>query len=156
MLMEDKDQIIEEIAVLVENREVYQRKIGKYAWEYRQKFGGVNSLKELAEDLKERHGLVISYKTLHNYSWVEEKLSPFEIPDDVAYRLRQLIAGTDDPKKWVDLLLAGATSKELFEAIKGKKAQPLIECPKCHFAFEKPTYADARAKAQEAIKDFKY
>lgn len=154
--MEDKDAIIEKIAALVSNRETYQLQIGKMAYDYRKMFGGVNSLKELAEDLKERHGLVISYKTLHNYAWVEEKLGGLEIPEDVPYRVRQMIAGTDNPKFWVDKIMAGATTKEIVFNIRGNLPPVLIECPKCHFAFSRPTHEDASQKAKEAIKNFKY
>jgi hypothetical protein len=153
--MQDNDQIIDKIADLLTNREKYQLMLGKLSLEYRRLNGSAESLRGLAEEIKERHGLVISWKTLHNYAWVEEKLGAFEIPEDVPYRIRQALAGVEDPKEWIDKILAGASSREIFEGIKGKHPMPLIECPKCHFAFERSTYADAHKKAQEAIKDFK-
>lgn len=154
--MTQNDEIIEQVAILLTNREKYQRSLGQLSLEYRKQNGTAESLKGLAEEIKERHGLAISWKTLHNYAWIEERLSGFEIPEDVPFRIRQAIAGTDNPKEWIDRLVAGANSKEIYEGIRGKRPPILIECPKCHFAFEKPTYADAYQKAKEATKDFKY
>ena len=117
---------------------------------------GMDALKGLVEDLKERHGLTISWRTLHNYSWVEDRLADFELPEDIPYRLRQIIAGTDNPKLWVDKVNSGITTKEVIEAIRGKRPRPLIECPMCHHAFERPDYNEAHKKAQEETKDFQY
>lgn len=138
--MNDSDQIIEKIATLVESREKYQLFLGKYALKYRRIYGGLDSLKQLAEELKERHGLSISYKTLHNYAWVEEKLGEFEIPEDVPYRVRQKIAGTSNPKEWIDKIMAGATSKEIYEGIQGVKPEVKLECPNCHKLFLRNEY----------------
>ncbi len=150
----ENDKIIEQIAGLLTSREKYQRLLGQLALEYRRQNGSAESLRGLAEEIKERHGLSVSWKTLHNYAWVEEKLNMFELPEDIPYRIRQAIAGTQDPKKWVDMILAGASTAEIFEGIKGKQPKPLVECPKCHFAFERPSYIDAQIKAKEAIKNF--
>jgi hypothetical protein len=149
------DSYIETIAGLISNREHYQRTLGQVALEIR-KAQGMDALKGLVEDLKERHGLTISWRTLHNYSWVEDRLADFELPEDIPYRLRQLIAGTPNPKEWVDKVNAGATTAEIFIAVRGNKPRPLIECPACHHAFERPSYIDARKKAIEETKDFQY
>lgn len=155
-MMQDKDQIIEQVAALVDNRENYQRILGKLALEYRTRFGGVNSLKELSNEIAERHGLKIAPSTLHNYSWVEDTLKDLEIPEDVPFRFRQIIAGSGEAEKWVKELMDGASTGEIIEAIKGKSKRPLVECPKCHFAFERPTYNEALKKAKEETKDFEY
>lgn len=152
----NKDEIIEKVAGLISSREHYQRLLGQLALEYRKTFGGVNSLKELSVEIKERHGLSVSAGTLHNYSWVEDRLQNFEIPEDVPFRIRQMIAGTDNPEVWVDKLNEGASNKEVEISIRGEKPRPLMECPKCHFAFERPRYNEMYEKAKKETKDFEY
>lgn len=152
-----QEDIIEQIASLITSREHYQRMLGQIALEYRQTHGGtIECLKELASEVKERHGLSISWNTLHNYSWVEDRLKDLEIPEDISFRIRQVIAGTDNPSEWVKKINEGATTREIYEGIKGKQPRPLVECPKCHFAFERPSSNDAYERAKEATKDFKY
>lgn len=135
MLMQKWDVYIETLAKAITSREHYQRTLGQIALEVRRE-GGSEALKGLVEDLKERHGLVLSPKTLHNYSWVEEKLAAYQIPDDVPYRLRQILAGVEEPAIWIDKIIAGATTQEIIEGIKGKSPVRLIECPHCHQMFE--------------------
>lgn len=152
----EKDEIIEKIAALVDNRERYQRVLGQLALEYRKRFGGIESLKELSREIAERHGLKVAPATLHNYSWVEDRLKDFDVPEDVPFRVRQVIAGSSNPQEWIDKLKEGATTNEIVVGIKGTKPRPLIECPNCHFAFEKPLYAEAVERAKEETKDFIY
>lgn len=135
--MEEWDKFIESIATLISNREHYQRSLGQLALEVR-KTHGIDALKSLVNDIKERHGLSVSWKTLYNYSWVEDRLHDFNLPEDIPFRLRQVIAGTPNPKEWIDKVNQGATSKEIYEAIKGKAPRPVIECPQCRHIFEKP------------------
>ena len=101
--MEDWEKYIETIAGLVNSREKYQRLLGQIALEVRRTIN-TYALKDLAEDVKERHGIKISWKTLYKYSWVENKLIGIDLPEDISYRTRELIARSKDPKKYADML----------------------------------------------------
>lgn len=151
--MEEKDQIIEQVASLIGNRDKYQLKLGKLALEYRNKFGGMGSLKELSMEIKERHGLTISPVTLHNYSWIELKLGAFDLPEDISFNARQAIAGTENPQEWVKKITEGMSSREIIELIKGKRPRRRVECPVCKHTFEVPTYVEAKQRAKEAVKE---
>ena len=133
--MENWDKYIDEVASLIEHREGYQKSLGKIALEIRKLFG-MQSLKTLSEDIKERHGLTISPSTLHNYSWVEEKLGGYDIPEDIPYRLRQLLASNEDREKWIKKIMEGASSKEIYDAIKGPRPPMIVDCPACGHEFE--------------------
>lgn len=150
--MENWDNYVETIASLISNRENYQKLLGKVALEVRRDVN-TEALKDLSKDIEERHGLSISWNTLYNYSWVEEKVGHLDIPDDLPFRARQLLAGTKNPEEWLDKVKEGMSVKELFIAIKGKPQRRSVECPSCHRIFEIPTAKEALKKAKEYVGD---
>jgi len=120
------DKYIIKITKLIENREKYQLIMGKVSHEI-QEVGG--SLKGFAEDLRETTGQVISYKTLQNYAWVHSRTSHLKLPEDISYRARQAIAGSEDPERWVKEIKNGASSAQIFRMIKGEPE--IKKCPFC-------------------------
>src|SRR3990167_9127688 len=121
--MDEWDNYIETLARITTAKERYNRLVGQIALEVRQK-SGVDALKMLVEDVKERHGIPFSWKTLLNYAWIEEKTKDLAIPEDVTFKTRQAIAGAFDPQKYVDLLLQGVSSAEIYRMIRGDRRAP--------------------------------
>jgi len=85
----------------------------------------------------------VSKHNLKIYAWVERKLDKLEIPPDIPWSSLRVIAGTNNPKKWVDRVvkegLSFAEVKYLVYKEKGiepKHAHQKIKCPKCSFITE--------------------
>lgn len=108
--------------------------MGQIALEIKQT-QGTEAIKGLVEAVKERHGLTLSWKTLLNYAWIEEKTKDLAIPDDISFKTRQAIAGAEDPQKYVDLILQGVSSGEIYRMIRGEPEKKEIACPSCGFKF---------------------
>ncbi len=123
------DDFIEEVAKITENKEHYQRSLALMAIEITKTYGDT-ALKVLSEEIKERHGKTISYNTLQNYKWVEEKTGHFDFPDDISFFVRQAIAGTDDPQIWADKVKEGLSGMEIYRLIKEGRYNKTT-CPVC-------------------------
>lgn len=123
------DEYIEKLAQIITSRENYQRLLGQMALELTDRFGG-SSLKVISEDLKENHGLRISFKTLQNYRWVEDRTAKLNLPDDIPYGLRQKIAGSDKAEDYAKQLQEGASSADIFRQIRNDTKNKEI-CPTC-------------------------
>ena len=80
----------------------------------------------------------VSKHNLKIYAWVERKLDKLEIPPDIPWSSLRVIAGTNNPKKWVDKIndegLSFAEVKRAVMEEKGIEPQhehKKITCPKC-------------------------
>jgi hypothetical protein len=133
------DQIVEQVSVLVLQREKYQGTLGKLAKEVADTYG-VPALKDLAEAIKETHGVILAVSTLKNYRWVYEKTSHLNLPEDLSYVTRQYIATSGDPEGWarkiIDAGLSGPEAVRLIRESKGlndRRKKRL--CPSCGATF---------------------
>lgn len=114
------DGYVQRIASLVENRENYQRLLGKTASIVVKDYGN-EALIKLADDVKETSGRTISITTLRNYKWVWEKTSPFDLPEDLSFRCLQSLAASKNPEKYVQLIKEGRSSSEIVRLIREER-----------------------------------
>ena len=85
----------------------------------------------------------VSGHVLKIYAWVERKLDKLEIPSDIPWSSLRVIAGTNNPKKWVDRIneegLSFAEVKRLVMEEKGIEPQEkhkIHKCGNCGFEAE--------------------
>lgn len=116
-------------------KDLPQRILGKIAIQL--KADKTNTMRQFSKDIG------VSIHVLQIYSWVERRLDGLEIPEDIPWSALRIIAGADDPKKWVDRVvkegLSFAEVKYLVYKEKGiepKHAHQKIKCPKCSFITE--------------------
>lgn len=133
--MTEWEGYVQEVAVLIENREKYQRKLGEIAADVQAEQGSA-ALEGFAEDVKETTGRTISHKTLRNYAWVWNQTSHLELPLDITYRAQQALAGTPEPDKWFKKMIdEGWSSAELVLHIRKAKGLDVdkkrILCENC-------------------------
>lgn len=126
----DLSEYVAQLSTIIDSRENYQRILGRIALEVSNQYGNV-ALDVLSEELKETQGNNISPITLRNYRWVEEKTGHLDLPEDISYRTRQAIAGTDDPQRWASKIKdEGISSAEAYYLIRGKPKAKV--CPHCN------------------------
>jgi hypothetical protein len=85
----------------------------------------------------------VSTDSLQIYMWVERRLEGLIIPADIPWSALRVIAGSDDPAKWVKRIvdegLSFAEVKRLVSIEKGipeKHGHKVIKCTKCGFKTE--------------------
>ena len=133
-MQEQWDKYIDNIARILATKESYQILLGEQANEVIDKFGSF-ALKDLAEAIKDRHGIQTSHKTLYNYAWVMRKTKEYHLPDDISFRVRQMIAGSADPKHWVEEIDKGMSSAEVAHALRPTEDNNIV-CPYCKKEFD--------------------
>lgn len=133
----DYDEAIIKISELLDKKEHYQRTLGKIASEVAQDWGS-DKLKELAEDIKETHGLHITYNSLRNYRYVYDNTKDLELPEDLSYRTLQYIASSGRPAFWaLRIKKEGLSSAEVYHILRVEKGYDQdridreIVCPSC-------------------------
>jgi len=115
------EEKLQEASTLVENREHFQKKMGKLAYEISDLYGK-DALAGFASEIQETYGLTISQSTLKNYAWVFEKTSKLELPADLSYRTLQYIASSGDPEMWAKRIKdEGLSSAEVYRLIREMK-----------------------------------
>ena len=83
----------------------------------------------------------VSIHTLRIYSWVEKRLEGIDFPEDLPWSALRLVAGTDDPKSWIDKLTEqGWSVAELRRKIMLASGKPerhhkhkTLKCSSCGF-----------------------
>jgi hypothetical protein len=127
---------------LIENREKYQRILGRLSYDISKEFGP-DKLSDFSRDLKEGYGLQISASTLKNYKWVYDKTHELDLPEDLSYRTLQYIASSGKPEFWATKIKnEGLSSAEVYHLIredKGldkKKVVKMEICPACGHEFQ--------------------
>lgn len=128
-MREEWDDYINDIAGILATKEGYQIMLGRKANDVIEKFGTF-ALKDLAEEIKERHGISTSHKTLYNYAWVIRKTKNLNIPEDVSFRVRQMIAGSADPSHWATEIENGMSTAEVAHNLRPTESKEIV-CPKC-------------------------
>jgi len=128
-MREDWDRYIDDVANILATKEGYQLLLGERANDVIQKFGTF-ALKDLAAEIKERHGISTSHKTLYNYAWVVRKSEGLHLPPDISFRVRQMIAGSSDPKHWAEEIEKGMSPSEVAYHLRPPE-EKLIVCPFC-------------------------
>lgn|SRR3990167_2829916 len=116
-------------------KDLPQRILGKLVLQLKTEKHG--TMKQFSKDIG------VSINVLQIYAWVERQLEGLEIPEDIPWSALRIIAGADDPKKWVDKIikegLSFAEVKRLVyqeKGIKPKHAHQKIKCPNCNFVTE--------------------
>lgn len=123
------EELVQELSYLVEAREVYQLVLAEVASSVKQKLGG-RGLHDLAVEIEENTGRNMSFFTLKKYALIYENLKDLDIPDDIPFSVRRLLAESKDPKHYLHLLLEeGLSAKELAKKIKGEEGFSV--CPTC-------------------------
>lgn len=126
------EDIVSVVSTATENRELYQKVLGKLAAEsYRR--NGNNSLGRLAKEVESMTGIKVSPASLETYSWVYRKLESImhKIPEDYSYRVWRTLAGTDNPGAILDRAIEdGLSGAELGKQIRGEPERRL--CPHCN------------------------
>ena len=134
------DTMVELAGYCVESRELFQKVMGKMVASFKGK-GSVGKVRDFAEAITNNTGHRVSFSSLWTYGWVYEKLEKImnKMPEDFSYSTWRDLAGTDSPKKWLDMALReGLTGPQLTREIqksKGKKMKVTV-CPKCGFSQE--------------------
>lgn len=137
--MDDYEKAIEKLAVLINNREHYQRILGRTAYNVSRDYGA-EMLNQLSEDLKEAHGLKIAPTTLRNYAWVYKRVKDLELPDDLPFRTLQQLSASADPAAWAKRIVEeGLSSSEVYKMLQEEKGreEKIFLCPSCKAELKK-------------------
>lgn len=120
----------------MENREHYQRRLGKLASAIVEEYG-TSKLDEFAAEVKEDYGLSLSPSTLRNYYWVYSKTKDLDLPEDLSYRTLQWISASVDPDYWaIRIREEGLSSAEVFKLMRKQKGkEETVKCPSCGVEF---------------------
>jgi len=132
-MREQWDKYIDNVAGILATKEGYQILLGEQASDVIDKFGAF-ALKDLASEIKERHGISTSHKTLYNYAWVIRKTKHLNLPEDISFRVRQMIAGTPNPEHWVDEINKGMSGPEVAHHLRPTEDNNIV-CPYCKKEF---------------------
>lgn len=128
------EERIIEVSDILDNREHYQRKLGKLASEIADEFG-VDKFEDFSRDLNESQGMTISPSTLKNYRWVWEKTKQLELPLDISYRTLQYIASSGKAEYWAERIknevLSSSEVYKLLRDEKGLSKKKTYVCKAC-------------------------
>jgi hypothetical protein len=123
------DQYATVLAQLLEKKEKYQLRVGEIVYNATQELGP-SAIEEISERVKELEGRTFATSTLRNYRWCYDRTHKLNLPDDISYRVRQLIAASDNPLAWAERIIEEGLSSlqvaRLFAVAKPKKL-----CPHC-------------------------
>ena len=133
--LEEYDLLVDLAVEATVLRDVPQRVLGKLVTHLETNKRG--TLPQFAKDTG------VSLHSLRIYSWVERRLEGLEVPSDIPWSSLRRIAGTDDPKKWVDRIVdEGLSFAEVKREIALERGDPIkhthkvIKCEKCGFKSE--------------------
>ena len=87
-----------------------------------------SSLREFAKEIGKGE------KTMSSYKSVEKRLVGLEIPDDISYTARRLIAQQENPKDILDHVnKEGLSSAEIIKMFGEGKKEKVVNCPRCNY-----------------------
>ena len=116
------DDFVELGAEITEQREVWQRVLGKMALEINRRGESVD---EFAQKLEDYSGRSIPRMSIRVAMWVEKKIEGLDIPEDIQYYALKTIAGTAKPKTWLDKVnKQGLSSAQVVREIQGGGQRP--------------------------------
>jgi len=111
------DEYIQQVSSIVESKEQNHNKLGQICAAIMDDHPGAGgkALEEFAAEIKVTTGIKVSHSTLRNYAWVYKKTYRYNLPPDVYYIIKQRIASSTNPKKWVDLINEGHPSDYIYK-----------------------------------------
>lgn len=124
---------------IIEEREIYQKLIGKLAYSLTVVKGN-HALPKFAQALEEATGRKMSPETLRHYRWIYSKVGHLNIPEDISFSVWSSLASTENPEEWlkktIDNGWSGAELKREIRISQGKDPVHRIHhCPYCNKDF---------------------
>lgn len=121
----DYDTYVGLASELVGSREMYQKVIGRMAYELKKKYPK-KRVEDFTADISGSVGFNVPYGSITAYRWVYTRLMEVMplIPEDLKYSAWKALAGTDNPREWLGKLnKEGWDGRELIIHIKESKGE---------------------------------